>query len=148
MNDLDCINNYLNKATKKRIILYNSKKILTKNELRKLQANMKSKKLNFVILNLNNPDKEEINNLKNKLVYFFDKIRVYTKEPGKKEKSEKPIILPQNSCIKDAAEKILKGLSKNIKSVKIWGPSSKFPGQVVGLKHQLKDLDIIEFKTI
>ena len=148
LNDLSYINNYLNKATNKKIILYNLKKTLSKNELRKLHANMKSKKLDFVILDLNNPNKEELNNLKNKLFYFFDKIRVYTKEPGKKEKSEKPIILPQNSCVKDATEKILKGLSKKIKSVKIWGPSSKFPGQVVGLKHQLKDMDIIEFKTI
>ena len=76
----------------------------------------------------------------------FNKIRVYTKEPGK-EKSNRPIILNPNSRVKDVAEKILKGFSKKIRETKIWGPSSKFAGQKVGLTHKIKDLDIIEFKT-
>ncbi|PIZ81667.1 GTP-binding protein, partial [Candidatus Pacearchaeota archaeon CG_4_10_14_0_2_um_filter_30_11] len=46
-----------------------------------------------------------------------------------------------------AAEKILKGFSRKVVETKIWGPSSKFGGQIVGLNHELKDMDIIEFKT-
>ena len=46
-----------------------------------------------------------------------------------------------------AAEKILKGMSKRIKRARVWGPSSKFGGQVIGLDHTLKDKDIIEFQT-
>jgi len=57
------------------------------------------------------------------------------------------MILNPDSTIKDIAEKILKGFSAKIKQTKIWGPSSKFSGQIVGLKHKLKDLDIVEFKT-
>jgi len=37
--------------------------------------------------------------------------------------------------------------SNQIKETKIWGPSSKFSGQIIGLKHKLKDLDVVEFKT-
>ena len=85
--------------------------------------------------------------LKEKIFQNFDKIRIYTKEPGKEPDKTKPIILNPNSTIKDAAEKILKGFSEKIKQIKIWGPSSKFSGQVVGSKHKLKDLDIVEFKT-
>src|SRR3989339_739188 len=69
-----------------------------------------------------------------------------TKEPGK-EKSPKPVIIKPNSTVGDIAEKILKGFSKKIKQTKIWGPSSKFAGQSVGLKHKLKDLDVVEFRT-
>ena len=36
---------------------------------------------------------------------------------------------------------------KNVKYAKLWGPSSKFPGQRVGLKHTVKDKDIVEFIT-
>ena len=96
------------------------------------------------------PDIYEINKeqLKQfeKIFQSFDKIRVYTKEPGK-EKSPKPIIMKPNSTVEDVAEKILHGFSTKVKKTKIWGPSSKFPGQQIGLKHKLKDLDIIEFKT-
>ena len=77
---------------------------------------------------------------------MFEKLRVYTKEPGK-EKSKNPIIFEPGATTKDVAEKILKGFSKKVKETKIWGPSSKFPGQIVGLNHKLKDLDVVEFKT-
>jgi hypothetical protein len=57
------------------------------------------------------------------------------------------MIMEKNSTVKSVAEKILKGLSEKIKEARIWGPSSKFPGQIVGLNHKLKDLDVVEFKT-
>jgi len=52
-----------------------------------------------------------------------------------------------DSILKDVAEKILKGFSKKVKETRIWGPSSKFAGQKIGLQHKLKDLDVVEFKT-
>ncbi|MEM3866916.1 MAG: TGS domain-containing protein, partial [Candidatus Bathyarchaeia archaeon] len=33
---------------------------------------------------------------------------------------------------------------KNFKYARVWGPSSKFPGEKVGLNHLLKDGDIVE----
>lgn len=57
------------------------------------------------------------------------------------------MILDKNSTAKDIAEKIVKGMSKKIRKTKIWGPSSKFPGQMVGLDHVFKDKDTVEFQT-
>ena len=57
------------------------------------------------------------------------------------------MILKQNSTFKEATEKILKGISGKIKRARIWGPSSKFGGQIIGLEHTLKDKDTIEFQT-
>jgi hypothetical protein len=73
-------------------------------------------------------------------------IRVYTKEPGKSP-SPIPVILKEGSTVRDVAESILKGFSQRVKETKITGPSSKFPNQIVGLNHVLKDKDIVEFKT-
>ena len=146
LEEIEPLKKLLDKATNKIIILYNDKKNLSSNELRKLNATMKSKKMNFIITNLDDPLKDEIEKLKEKFIQTFDKIRIYTKEPGK-EKSSKPVILKQNSTVKDVAEKILKGFSTKIKQTKIWGPSSKFAGQIVGLNHKLKDLDVVEFRT-
>ena len=55
--------------------------------------------------------------------------------------------MKKDSTVYDISEKILKGFSKKIKETKIWGPSSKFAGQKIGLKHKLKDLDVVEFRT-
>ena len=141
LNQIKDIEILLEKSKAKRIIIFNEKE---KIEKRKLESTLKSKKYNFVIINIHT--KENIEELKEKIFQSFDKIRVYTKEPGK-EKSSKPIILKPNSTVKDVAEKILHGFSKQVKETKIWGPSSKFPGQKIGLKHKLKDLDVVEFKT-
>ncbi|MBA7678208.1 hypothetical protein ES703_86480 [subsurface metagenome] len=93
--------------------------------------------------------KQNIEILKDKIFQSFNKIRIYTKEPGKEinREKDKPVILEKDSIVQDLAKKILRGFSNQIRETKIWGPSSKFPGQVVGLKHVLKDLDIVEFKT-
>ena len=48
---------------------------------------------------------------------------------------------------KDVAEKIFHGFSKQIKETFVTGPSSKFPNQKVGLKHEVKDQDTVEFFT-
>ncbi|HDL02226.1 MAG TPA: TGS domain-containing protein, partial [Candidatus Pacearchaeota archaeon] len=94
----------------------------------------------------NSPTKTKLNQLTHKIFDTFPIIRVYTKEP-KKAPSKEPMILKQNSTFRDAAEKILKGMSKKIKRARVWGPSSKFGGQVIGLEHTLKDKDTIEFQT-
>ena len=137
------ISEQLDKAKGKQIIVFNNKN-KKEFEIRKIKATLQSKKYNFVLINAKT--RENLDELKNKIFQTFDKIRVYTKEPGK-EKSNKPMILNPGSTIKDVSEKILKGFSNNVKETKIWGPSSKFPGQKVGLKHKVKDLDIVEFKT-
>lgn len=134
----------IEKATKNRIIVLNKIDLLSEEEKRKINATLCSKKQNFALVS--SLTGEGLENLKGKIFKSFDKIRVYTKEPGK-EKSEKPIILEKESTARDVAEKILKGFAEKVKETKIWGPSSKFPGQKIGLNHKLADLDVLEFKT-
>ncbi len=146
-NQLKKIEELIQNAKGKRIIVFNKIDFLSQKEKRKISANLQSKKYNSVLISLKTL--EGIEQLKEKLSKSFEKIRVYTKEIGKnfKQAKEKPIILNPKSTVKTAAEKISKDFAKKIIQTKIWGPSSKFSGQKVGLKHILKDLDIIEFKT-
>lgn len=143
-SDIEDLKKLLNKARGKQIIVFNKIDIMNENEKRKISANLQSRKYDFVLISAN--EKENIQRLKDKIFENLGKIRIYTKEPGK-EKSNRPVILEKDSSVRDVAEKILKGLSSKIKETKIWGPSSKFSGQKVGLKHRLKDMDIVEFKT-
>lgn len=150
LEQLKEIEEKLVKTPGKRLIVFNKSDLLTENEKRKISATLQSKKYNFVMISSlpseGGGEDGGINNLKNKLLQSFNKIRVYTKEP-KKEKSKRPIILEPDATVKQVAEKILKGFASKVKETKIWGPSSKFPAQKVGLKHKLKDLDVVEFKT-
>ncbi len=89
---------------------------------------------------------EGIEELKEKIFKSFEIIRVYTKHQGKRQ-DDVPVILQPDSNLKDLAEKILHGFSKKVKYAKITGPSSKFLNQKIGLKHILKDKDVVEFVT-
>jgi ribosome-interacting GTPase 1 len=145
--ELEKLENDLYMTTGKKIIVFNKSDQLNPEEKRKLKAKLESNKYNFVIISSipNWPD-NGIDELKKKIFNSFEVIRIFTKEPGK-VKEKKPMIMKPGSTVKDAAEKILKGLSKKIKKTKIWGPSSKFGGQIIGLNHELKDMDTLEFST-
>lgn len=132
----------------------NSKKIIILNKIdlydnetkRKIRETLKSKKYNFCMVST--ITKEGIDDLKEKIFKSFEVIRIYTKHPGKKEKSDDiPVILRPNSTLEDVAEKILHGYSKKVKYTKITGPSCKFPNQKIGLKHVVQDKDVVEFFT-
>lgn len=137
------------KTQGKKIIVFNKSDKLSENEKRKINATLKSKYKNYESVIISSKTGENLDELKEKIFKSFDKLRIYTKEPGKEvnKAKQKPMILSPGSTIRDVAEKILKGFSSKIKETRIWGPSSKFPGQIVGLKHKVKDLDIVEFKT-
>ena len=141
LDDLEKILPRLNRAKGKKLIIFNIKD--EAQDTRKIEATLKSKKHDFVIISTK--IKRGFEELKEKIFQGFGKIRVYTKEPGK-DKSTSPLIMKQDSTVKDVADKIFHDFSK-VKETKIWGPSSKFPGQKVGLQHRLKDMDIVEFKT-
>ncbi len=146
LNQIKEIEENIKNARGKKIIVFNRQN-LDNEEIRKILATLSSKRYNFVVISTKT--KQNIELLKDKIFQSFNKIRIYTKEPGKEinREKDKPVILEKDSNVKDVAEKILHGFSNQIRETKIWGPSSKFSGQVVGLKHILKDLDIVEFKT-
>jgi len=144
LSDLQKISTYLAKANGSKIIILNKSDFLSNEEKRKLEATLKSKKLPGILVST--VTNQNIEQLKELIFKQMHVIRIYTKEPGKPSTKE-PIVLPENSTVKNVAESILKGFSSKIKETKITGPSSKFPNQIDSLSHICKDLDIIEFHT-
>ena len=144
IQDLEKISPFLAKSTGKIIIAVNKSDLLSEEELRKLNEKIKSKRLNAIIIS--SETGQGVEQLKERIFKSMNSIRVYTKEPGKPV-SKDPIVLPQDSSVKDVAESILKGFSQKVKESRVTGPSSKFPNQRVGLDHKLRDKDIVEFKT-
>jgi len=84
-----------------------------------------------------------IEKLKENIWKRLDLIRIYLKPIGKEPDMSNPLIVKNNSTVKDVCEKIHARFLNDFKYSRLWG-SSKFPGQKVGLECRLRDGDIIE----
>ncbi|MDO8564116.1 MAG: TGS domain-containing protein, partial [Nanoarchaeota archaeon] len=144
LDEIEKVQPFIKKATGQKIIVINKSDLLSENELRKLEATLKAKRIQGVIISTYSG--YHLKELKDMITSKMHVIRVYTKEPGKPS-TKIPMVLPEGSTLKDIAESILKGFSKKVKETRITGPSSKFANQKVGLTHILKDKDIVEFHT-
>ncbi len=144
LEDLKKIEPLLKKALGKKIIIINKIDFLQEEEKRRLLAKIQSKKIPAILISIKT--QENLDNMMKKIFESLNIIRIYTKEPGK-ESTKDPFIAKPGTSVSEMAEKIKKGLSKEIRETRIWGPSSKFPGQKVGLSHILQDKDIVEFHT-
>jgi len=85
---------------------------------------------------------EGIEELKKKIVEKLGLIRIYLKPEGKKVEEE-PMVLRKGAKIRDVCLKLHRELLENFRYAVIYGPSADFPGQRVGLNHELKDGDIV-----
>jgi uncharacterized protein len=143
LNDLEKISPFLEKSIGKRIIVFNKIDLLNQGERRKIQATLESKRHNFCLISCKTLEGLDI--LKGKLIENSNMIRIYTKQPGK-QVDQDPVLMKPLSSLEDLARKVFHSNIK-IKEARVTGPSSKFPNQIVGLKHVLQDKDIVEFHT-
>ncbi len=89
-------------------------------------------------------DKIYIEQLKELIFERLDLIRLYLKEPSKEADLKVPLIISRNSKVEDLCNKLHKDFVAKFKFCRVWGKSSKFPGQRFMLDHKLQDRDVIE----
>jgi small GTP-binding protein len=89
-------------------------------------------------------NEEALEKLKESLYNLLKVIRVYTKPPGEKPNHDEPFVIRKGASVGDVAEKIHTSFIKRFRYAKIWGTSTQFDGQQVGLDHILQDEDVIE----
>jgi len=82
-----------------------------------------------------------------RLFRALDIIRVYTKEPVKKEHSPKPFILKRGATIADLARLIHTDFYRRFSYAKVWAKRLRFSPQKVGTSFVLEDKDIVELHT-
>ena len=144
LSDIDELEDYCKRSTKGRIVVINKADLYLSEEIRKMKERIKSKRINGILVSA--ATGIGIDELKNRMFGKMDVVRVYTKEPGK-NKTKDPIVLKKGSKVRDVAEGIWKGFSKTVRETRLTGPSSKFPNQKVGMNHELRDMDVVEFHT-
>lgn len=124
-----------NRSYVKALVIYSKSDLLTEDRRKSLPKD-------FVKVSaLTN---EGIDELKRAIWSRLDLMRVYMKRLGKPPDMEKPLIVRKPSSVYDVAERLHMEFARNLNHARIWGPSAKFEGQKVGIKHILKDCDVVE----
>ena len=77
----------------------------------------------------------------------MDIIRIYTKEPSKRDPSSKPFTLKKGATLQDLAKSIHGEFIKNFAYARVWAKRLVFSPQKVGLTFVLDDCDIVEIHT-
>jgi len=86
-----------------------------------------------------------LNELKKIIFEKLKLIRIYLKQPGKEPDMEIPLIMHKNARIRDVCDKLHRDFVSKFKFARLWGRSSKFPGQkLLSLEHVLADEDVLE----
>lgn len=75
---------------------------------------------------------------------MLDIIRVYTKEPTKKDASKRPFTIRKGSTVFDLAKRIHTDFYEQFSYAKVWGKRLRFSPQKVGGTFGLEDGDIVE----
>jgi len=75
----------------------------------------------------------------------LDLIRIYLRNPQGVVDMEDPLVVPSSITVREAVIKLSSELVETTTGARVWGPAARYPGQKVGLFHQLKDGTIIQF---
>ncbi|UCE91187.1 MAG: GTP-binding protein [Methanobacteriota archaeon] len=70
-------------------------------------------------------------------------IRVYMKPQGKEADMVEPLVIRAGSDIGAVCDSIHRDFRRNFRYAQVWGESARFPGQIVGLEHEVVDQDVI-----
>jgi len=70
-------------------------------------------------------------------------IRIYMKPQGKKADMDVPLVILDGSSVGTVCEHLHRDFVERFRFAYVWGRSAKYPGQLVGLHHELQDEDIL-----
>lgn len=73
----------------------------------------------------------------------LDMIQVYLKPQGKDADLEEPLIIRTGSTVGDVCDKLHRDFRRKFRYALVWGDSAKFPGQTVGIEHELLNGDLL-----
>ncbi len=72
-------------------------------------------------------------------------IRVYLRKDGMVD--DEPLPLRSGATIVDVADSVHHELAETLTGARVWGPSARFDGQLVGRSHAVTDGDVVEIVT-
>ncbi|RLF57022.1 MAG: GTP-binding protein [Thermoplasmata archaeon] len=84
-----------------------------------------------------------IDELKQQIFSNLNLFRIYMKPQGQKPDYDEPLILKKGETVRSVCKKIHRDFKQRFRYAQVWGTSGKYPGQKVGLDHELNDKDVL-----
>jgi small GTP-binding protein len=107
--------------------------------LEKLKRGIK----NIPVLAISVKEELGLDELRKMIHQKLDFIRIYMKPQGKKADMGEPLVIKRDSTVGDVCDFIHRTFRKRFRYANVWGESAKFPGQTVGMRHELMEGDIL-----
>ncbi len=126
---------------KKALIVANKKDLMPVEKIDILAKELSRE--NLEIITISALDQDELDELRKKIFFMLDIIRIYSKAPGKKAAFDDPFTLRKGSTVSDFARTVHQDFAQKMKYARIWS-EKKYQGQMVNRDHVLEDEDIIE----
>ncbi len=98
------------------------------------------------LLRVSTLDGDSLERLREMTWVMLDRIRVYTRPPGRDPELSAPFVLPRGATVLDLAYAIHKDVGAGFKYARAWGEDT-FDAQMVGRDYVLSDGDILEIHT-
>ncbi|MBI2662815.1 GTP-binding protein [Candidatus Woesearchaeota archaeon] len=133
---IDCIEN--NKKYLPAIICLSKADLLPPEKVQRIKEELRA---DIVISAEQN---KNIEALKELIFQKLNFIRIYLKEPGNDVDLKEPMIIQKNAAIRDVCDKLHRDFANKFRFARVWGKSTKYPGQKLMLAHKLADQDILE----
>ncbi|MFW3147252.1 MAG: OBG GTPase family GTP-binding protein [Thermoplasmatota archaeon] len=77
---------------------------------------------------------------------LFDRLqfmRIFLKPQGEEADMEEPLVILEGSTVRAVCEHLHRDFMEHFRYANVWGPSAKYPGQSVGMSHELEDGDVV-----
>jgi ribosome-interacting GTPase 1 len=121
------------------LIVVNKMDLVNEEELHRLEKQIKRK-----IVAISAELGQGLDDLKEIIVEKLGLMRIFLRKPGAKADMNEPMIVSTGSTVEDICLKLHRRFKNDFRFANIWGSSAKFPGQKVGLRHVLRDADIVK----
>jgi small GTP-binding protein len=84
-----------------------------------------------------------IEDLKEAIYDRLDLISIYLKPQGKEADLKEPLVVRNGATVGDVADTLHRAMRRDFRYAVVWGRSAKFPGQMIGQDHVLRDGDVL-----
>ena len=88
-----------------------------------------------------------IEKLKQQIYDSLEFISIFMKPQGEKADLEEPMVVRKGTTVTEICQRLHRDFVRKFRYSQIWGPSAKFPGQTVGINHEVCDGDIVSIIT-